>query len=120
MWGIFMLLDFWIRSGLQEWGNRMSLVCREVKTLRKDTRQSKKKQHKHYLGAHDAKVANALSNVHPASRIFYLQARRFAMSVMMEEYENAACKDLEGKARENHLKTTSDLMWPTLFIISPH
>lgn len=98
----------------------MSLVCREVKTLRKDTRQSKKKQHKHYLGAHDAKVANALSNVHPASRIFYLQARRFAMSVMMEEYENAASKDLEGKARENHLKTTSDLMWPTLFIISPH
>lgn len=82
----------------------MSLVCREVKTLRKYTRQSKKKQHKHYLGAHDAKVANALSNVHPASRVFYLQAQRFALSVMREEYKNGACKDLEGKAQENHLR----------------
>ena len=82
----------------------MSLVCCEVKTLRKDTRQSKKKQHKHYLGAHDAKVANALSNVHPASRVFYLQAQRFALSVMREEYKNGACKDLESKAQENHLK----------------
>lgn len=65
----------------------MALACREVKIVGENTRKREKKQHKYYLGAHNAKVAYALSYVQPASCGLHLHATypKFKLRIVIIE-----------------------------------